>query len=211
MLLWDVDTQVDFLLPGGWLYVPGAETIIPNLARLTKLAGDMKLPLISSADAHQANDPELETYPPHCMAGTPGQEKIPETLLPNRFIVSTRQVDLPSAKDFQQIIIEKQEFDVFSNPNTGRLLQQFRPALQIVMYGVVTEICVAAAARNLLQRGHKILLVSDAIRALDHEKGAQFENELLRAGSVLITTDEAIRFVSQEAKSDESRQQHGPA
>ncbi|HEX8926845.1 MAG TPA: isochorismatase family protein [Terriglobales bacterium] len=197
MLLWDVDTQVDFLLPGGRLYVPGAEAIMPNLARLTQLARDQRLTLISSADAHQLGDPELQTYPPHCIAGTPGQEKIPETLLPNRYVVPNRAVELPSMKDFQQIVIEKQQFDVFTNPNTDKLLKQFDPAMPILMYGVVTEICVAAAARGLLQRGHKLTLVSDAIRELDQPKAQQFIDEVLHAGGHLTTTDEAVRRESQ--------------
>jgi nicotinamidase/pyrazinamidase len=198
MLLWDVDTQVDFLIPGGRLYVPGAEAIIPNLARLTLLARNMRLPLVSSADAHHPGDPELEIYEPHCMAGTPGQEKIPETLLTNRYVVPNRPLELPSLKGFQQIVIEKQEFDVFTNPNTDKLLrQQFDPALQILMYGVVTEICVAAAARNLLHRGHKITLVSDAVCGLDQAKASEFIDELLRAGGQLVTTDDAIRHVPQ--------------
>jgi nicotinamidase/pyrazinamidase len=38
MVLWNVDTQVDFLSPGGRLYVPGAERIVPNLHLLTEWA-----------------------------------------------------------------------------------------------------------------------------------------------------------------------------
>lgn len=192
MLLWDVDTQVDFLLPGGRLYVPGAEAIIPNLARLTLLARDQRLPLISSTDAHHPDDPELQTYPPHCIAGTPGQQKVPETLLANRYVISNLEAELPPLKDFQQIVIEKRQFDVFTNSSTDKLLQQFGPALEILMYGVVTEICVAAAARGLLQRGHKVTLVSDAIRELDQTKAFQLVDEVLSAGGQLIATDEAI-------------------
>ena len=29
-IFWDVDTQVDFMLPTGKLYVPGAEQIVPG-------------------------------------------------------------------------------------------------------------------------------------------------------------------------------------
>jgi len=202
MLLWDVDTQVDFLLPGGRLYVPGAEAIIPNLACLTQFARKMRLPLISSADAHHPDDPELKTYPPHCLAGTTGQKKIPETLLPNRFVIPNRPADLPPAKDFQQIIIEKQQFDVFTNPNTDTLLQQFGSKLQILMYGVVTEICVCAAARNLLRRGHKVTLISDAVRALDEAKASEFIDELLRAGGQLINTNDAVRRTSSTIRSE---------
>jgi nicotinamidase/pyrazinamidase len=190
VLLWDVDTQIDFLLPGGRLYVPGAESIIPNLARLSTYALDHHLPLISSACAHLSGDPELEIYGPHCMAGTPGQQKVQETLLPSRYVLPNRLVELPPLKAYQQIIIEKQEFDVFTNPNSDYVLQRFGSALRIVLYGVVTEICVASAARALLDRGHKVILVGDAVHALDPTKGAVFVDELLNRGGQLTTVAE---------------------
>lgn len=174
------------------MYVPGAESILRNLARLTACARDKHLPLISSACAHLPGDAEFETYGPHCLAGTPGQQKVPETLLPNRYIVPNRPVELPAIEAFQQAIIEKQEFDVFTNPNIGELLQQLGPALRIVLYGVVAEICVAAAARKLLERGHRVALVSDAVRALDAANAAGFVQEFLDRGGEVITTEEAV-------------------
>ncbi len=111
MILWAVDMQVDFLSPSGRLYIPGAERIIPNLRLLTEWALQRGCPIVSSACAHQSGDPELEIYGQHCMAGTPGQQKIPETLVANRFVVPNRPIDLPDLRRFQQIIIEKQAFD----------------------------------------------------------------------------------------------------
>ena len=37
-VFFDVDTQLDFLYPAGALYVPGAETLLPALTRLTNFA-----------------------------------------------------------------------------------------------------------------------------------------------------------------------------
>ena len=37
-IFWDVDTQADFIHPDGKHYVPGVETIVPNLARLVDAA-----------------------------------------------------------------------------------------------------------------------------------------------------------------------------
>ena len=186
LLFWDVDTQVDFLHPGGRLYVRGAENIIPNLQKLTAWAGIRGIAVVSSACAHQPGDPELATYGPHCMAGSPGQEKVPETLLPRRYVVPNKPVELPDLKSFQETIIEKQAFDVFSNPNSDRVVQQFGNGLRIVMYGLVTEICVACAANSLLERGHHEELISDAIAALDQRKAAAFLQAFMSRGGRLV-------------------------
>jgi nicotinamidase/pyrazinamidase len=187
MLLWDVDTQLDFLVPGGHLYVTGAEKIIPNLRQLTAWAGEHHRTVISSACAHQPGDPELELYGQHCIAGTSGQQKVPETLLPNRFVVPNRAIELPDLKQFQQIILEKQSFDFASNPNSERVLSQFEATTEIVLYGVATEICVASAARSLLSAGRKVLLVSDAVADLDPTNAEAFVAEFISRGGRLVS------------------------
>ena len=85
-ILWDVDTQVDFMLPDGKLYVPGAEGTIAAMRRLVEGARAAGLVHVASADDHELTDPEisaepdfLNTYPPHCLRGTRGAQKIPET------------------------------------------------------------------------------------------------------------------------------------
>ena len=77
IVLWEVDAQADFLLPGGKLYVPGAEKRIPNMRRLVESARGGKALLISSADQHSPNDPEFQRFPPHCVRGTSGAEILP--------------------------------------------------------------------------------------------------------------------------------------
>ncbi len=155
LIFWDVDTQVDFMLPEGKLYVPGAETIIPTLAKLTHWAEQHDVLVVASADAHQPGDEEFSLYPPHCLAGTPGQKKIPETSLAPQFTIPNRPgAELPDPERYQQIVIEKQKFDVFTNPNTESLLAQLGKP-EIVLYGVVTEICVSAAGQGLLDRGYQ--------------------------------------------------------
>jgi nicotinamidase/pyrazinamidase len=193
MLFWDVDNQKDFLVPGGRLYVPGAEKIIPKLYDLTVWAAAHQVPIISSACAHRRGDPELKFYGEHCMVGTPGQQKVPETLLPRRFTVPNRPLELPHVKSFQQIIIEKQHFDVFTNPNTDSLLQQFGSRLLILLYGVTTDICVAHAANALLERGHRVQLAADAVAALDEKKAAVFLESFRRRGGIMVQTWDALR------------------
>ena len=193
LIFWDVDTQVDFMLPEGKLYVSGAETIIPTLARLTNWAAQRDVLVVASTDAHQSDDEEFSLYPPHCLAGTPGQRKIPETTLSPQFTIANRPLTgLPDAWRYRQIIIEKQEFNVFTNPNTDPLLKQLGTP-EIVLYGVVTEICVSAATRGLLDRGYRVTLVEDAIQHLDQEKARSFLEELRRHGGQIVAADRWLR------------------
>src|SRR6267378_3039915 len=74
VIFWDVDTQADFMLPGGKLYVPGAEKLIPNLKRLTDAAREGRVFIIGDACTHTLDDPEFERFPPHCVRGTPGAD-----------------------------------------------------------------------------------------------------------------------------------------
>src|SRR6266851_1335561 len=117
LLFWDVDTQFDFMHPAGKLYVPGAETIISNLQRLTAIAVQHGIPIVASTDAHLETDPEFSQYPLHCLAGTPGQKKVEGTLFPHPFIIPNRKIDLPEDLGcYREIILEKQTVDVFTNP-----------------------------------------------------------------------------------------------
>ena len=51
LAFFDIDTQIDFMLPQGKLYVPGAEAIIPNLSRLMACAREHAIP--GSVEIHQ--------------------------------------------------------------------------------------------------------------------------------------------------------------
>jgi nicotinamidase/pyrazinamidase len=193
-ILWEVDAQADFMLPGGKLYVPGAEKIIPNIARLVKAAIETGTLIVSSRDAHTQNDPEFQRFPPHCIAGTPGAEIIPEGLAKDfRTIRNEASRELP--KDIlnsPQVIFEKQTLDVFDNPKAAVLVDRLPANTDYIVFGVATEYCVRLAAKGLLDRRRKVSIVKDAIEALSPEAARQALGELLSQGARLITTGETL-------------------
>lgn len=203
-IFWEVDTQADFMLPGGKLYVPGAEKLIPNLERLVGAAREGRVFLVSDADSHTPEDPEFQQWPPHCVRGTKGAEIIPETLASKFYVIPNRPgAPLPAdLSKHQQVILEKQTLDVFDNPNTEPLLERL-PAIadkdaEFVVFGVVTEYCVRFAAKGLLERGKRVAVVTDAIQTLDPAKGQQTLDELTARGARLITTDEALALLGKQ-------------
>jgi nicotinamidase/pyrazinamidase len=189
----DVDTQNDFLFPAGTLYVPGAETIVDRVSSLNQWAAAHGICVISSMDAHAKDDPEFKTWPPHCIAGTPGQGKPESTLLEKRVIVRN-QPGLPETAGAQQILIEKQALDCFTAVNLKPLLERLRVD-RYVVYGVVAEICVKFAALGLLKTGRRVEVVTDAVKELDPVKGREFFSDFAAAGGVLTT---AAAVMSQE-------------
>lgn len=198
IVFWEVDTQADFMLPGGKLYVPGAEKIIPNLKRLVNAAREGRVFLVSDACRHTRNDPEFKTFPPHCIRGTRGARIIPEGLAQTFVTVpNDAAYQLPAEiLDNQQIVIEKQTLDVFDNPHTRTIVNRLGKHAEYIIFGVVTEYCVRLAAKGLLERGRKVSLVKDAIETLKPEDGRRTLKELEALGANLITTDEALAAVS---------------
>jgi len=197
IVFWEVDAQADFMSPEGKLYVPGAEKIIPNIRRLVEAAQQTGAWLVSSVDAHAENDPEFERFPPHCVRGSPGARIIPEGLAKNPFTVpNDRSVELP--RDIfrhSQVILEKQTLDDFDNPHTSELVNRLSDETEYVVFGVATEYCVRFAVKGLLDRGRKVAIVQDAIRALVPDDGRRALEELEGLGARLTTTEKALEEI----------------
>ncbi len=185
-IFFDIDSQLDFLYPAGALYVPGAERIVPAIARLNRHAAAHGIPVISTTDAHTENDIEFQTWPHHCVAGATGQRKAESTLLERRIVLPNASVEI-AIDGAQQIIIEKQHVDVFTARNLSRVIELLA-ADRFVVYGVVTEICVLFAARGLLKYGKPVVIVTDAVETLKAENSARALAEIAAAGGTFART-----------------------
>lgn len=184
----DVDTQLDFMDPAGKLYVPRAEEIVPQLVQLMAFARTRNIPVLSSADAHAPDDPEFEIWPPHCVAGSPGQQRIKETSLPGVLTMPMRSRPfIPPEKWPPQIIIEKDVYGTSANPNFDAILEALGPRCYVV-FGVATEYCVRADVLALRERGKPVQLVTDAIKAIKEEDGRKAIDEMIAAGAQLVAT-----------------------
>ena len=198
-ILWDVDTQFDFMLPVGKLYVPGAEETVPAMKRLVDAARAAGIVHVASADDHELTDAEISTepdfvttYPPHCLRGTRGARKIPETDQEDPVPLALEPVP-DRYLEGREFLLLKKNFDVFTNPHTERLLERLDPD-EIVVFGVATDVCDDAAIRGFLARGLKVRFVEDAARGLNddrvaistaswREQGVEFTNAEVIAGT----------------------------
>jgi len=197
-IFWEVDVQADFMLPGGKLYVPGAEKLLPNIRKLTDAARRGEVFLVSHGCFHPANDPEFKQFPPHCLKGTAGAEFVPEALAEN-FVRVENDAKANLAEDlskYQQIILEKQTLDVFESRHADELVERLGNAAEFVVFGVVTEYCVSLAVKGLLKRNRRVAVVRDAIETLAPESGEKTLAELRSLGARVVTTDEVLAQVA---------------
>jgi nicotinamidase/pyrazinamidase len=188
-VFFDIDTQIDFMVPAGALYVPGAERLIPAIAELNRYAARKGIPVVSSMDAHGEDDPEFRTWPAHCVAGTVGQLKAPETMLESPVVVPDAPARVPVGAP--QILLEKTKLDLFTNPNIGALLEALGGE-EYVVYGVVTEYCVRCAAMGLLGSGKPVTLVADAIQTLKAADSDATIGEFTARGGRLATVSQIV-------------------
>ena len=206
-IFWDVDTQHDFIIPDGKLYIHGAEAILSNLEALTGFAREKEVPLLGSVDYHSLQDPEIsdrpdfrETYPPHCLVDSPGQAKVPATSPKDALWIDSRPDDKEALKrqvrqhlcKGGEVFFRKQRFDVFSNPNVDTVLEAVR-ADRIVVYGVALDVCNRFAVEGLLaRRRYRVALVHDATRAIRPEEGDRLVQDWASRGVSILTTDQVI-------------------
>jgi nicotinamidase/pyrazinamidase len=184
----DIDTQRDFLDPGGALYVPGSVEILPNLRRLTDFAIDHKIPILATACSHHPDDPELTVFPAHCIAHTPGQARVPATARPFSVILDVEERlsgELPP-----HLTLHKRELNVFSRADTEELVARYnRDSPTWVVYGVATDYCVREAVDELMQRHFKVAIVVDAIHAIDRSAEASLLSKFARGGALMTLTE----------------------
>jgi nicotinamidase/pyrazinamidase len=176
-VLWDVDTQVDFVRADGKLAVPGAEAALTAMARVVEWARAEGIPHVASADDHELTDAEISeepdferTYPPHCLRGTRGAGKVPETEQADPVPLALTEVPDRFIRG-REFLLLKKSFDVFTNPNADRLLALLDPDA-VVLFGVATDVCNDAAVNGLLERGRSVTFVEDASRGLDEGRTA---------------------------------------
>lgn len=204
LLFWDVDTQHDFMRADGKLYVPDSEAILGELRTLTDFAHRQGIRILASVDDHLVTDPEISetpdwvaTYPPHCMRGTPGQRKVPETTLRHPMVITSEAQDparLAAAVRTHEgdLLVTKHTVDSFTNPNLVPIVRALEPAA-VVLYGVATDVCNHYAVEGILGHfpGIRLAVVTDAMRAISVANGEALLLNWASRGVRLITTAEA--------------------
>ncbi len=208
-IVWNVDTQIDFMNDDGTLSVPNARNIVGNLSSIFKSAVSNGVRILGSADEHTDASAEFEknggVFPPHCVRYTKGQLNIPETFLGKgntgiaRWHESYAEAQLAAIFSKKQVILTKDDNDVFTSPHIAGLLKTVPKGAEIYLTGVATEYCDACALRGLVKYSAengmewKISVVADAIKEITEEGRIAAFEEFRKLGISFVKTADVIR------------------
>jgi len=194
----DVDTQRDFMEPGGAMHSEGAERFTPRILQLMACAMETGMPVISTVDAHPPDDAEFESHPPHGVVGSRGAEKVEGTVLEGAVRLTSEPGQQISSPPPAQVIVEKQTLDAFRNPNLAPLISTIYGRTAVI-FGTAIDCCVKDMCVKLRARGLPCRVVTDACPAIDEGRRAASEREIIESGALIVKTDEIIAQVRARA------------
>jgi len=174
-----VDVQADFL-PGGRLAVPEGDAVVPALNGYLALARRKGLRVFASRDWHPPNHCSFRAqggpWPEHCVAGTPGAAFAPSLELPSDAFIISKAVAAGS-----------DAYSGFAGTDLERQLRALRVE-RLLVGGLATDYCVLNTVRDARKAGFEVLLLQDAIRAVNVKPGdgEHAEREMREVGAVPV-------------------------
>jgi nicotinamidase/pyrazinamidase len=167
------------------------------MARLVEWARREGIPHVASVDDHELTDVEIseapdyaDTFPPHCLRGTRGAEKIAQTVQLDPVPLGATEVPDRWLRG-REFLLLKKHFDVFTNPNTERVLDLLAPD-EVVLFGVATDICNDAAIKGLRARGYDVTFVENASCGIDDERSRACIVDWRGGGVRIATVDDVV-------------------
>ncbi len=192
-VLLDINTQCDFLLPRGALPVANRAEVLPNIHRVMRWGRIGGIPIVSTLEAHRPGE-ATNGLPPHCVDHSPGQRKLPFTLMASRMLIcgdNTSDLPLELFRKYQQVVFTKRDRDLLSNPKADRLLNLIRPTY-FAVFGALTERCVKIATLGLISRRQRVAVVRDACGHWSSADGELALRQMAAKGAFIVTTEELV-------------------
>ncbi len=157
-----VHVQNDFL-PGGALAVPGGDEVIEPINSYIQQFTRRQLPVFATRDWHPQQHCSFREHggpwPAHCVAGTHGAKFSPRLQLPQDVHVISQATQA-----------ESEAYSGFQGTDLARQLRDLG-CTRLFVGGLATEYCVRATVLDARLAGLEVVVLAEAIRALDAQPG----------------------------------------
>lgn len=177
-----VDLQRDFL-PGGALGVRDGDAVVPLLNRCIAAAHRRGVPVVATRDWHPADHCSFRAqggpWPVHCVAHTPGAAFSPDLDLPEDAML-VHKATRP----------DEEAYSTFQGTGLAQRLRALG-VRRVVIGGLATDYCVRSSALDALAEGFDVVVLEDAVRAVDVQPGdgARALAQVQAAGATLAHSE----------------------
>ncbi|MHA2140184.1 MAG: cysteine hydrolase family protein [Candidatus Thorarchaeota archaeon] len=138
-----IDMLNDFVEENGALVVPGAKDLVPILSKILDKARQQSLTVLYMTDNHMPDDDEFKVWPKHSVAGTEGAQVVDE-LAPSE----------------GEKVIPKRRYSSFFGTDLDLTLRE-AGITDLILMGVLTDICVMYTSADASARGYNVYVVAD--------------------------------------------------
>jgi nicotinamidase-related amidase len=178
MALMVIDMQVFFCSPGAPAYMDAVPAILSNVKKLIEQFRIWNRPLIFTRHVHRADGSDAGImkwwWQDMCVEGTPESEIHPElTPLPN------------------ELVVTKHRYSAFYNTDLEILLRG-KGITELVITGVMTNMCCETTTRDAYMRDMKIQFVADATATSNEDMHLASLLNLALGFANITTTNELI-------------------
>jgi nicotinamidase/pyrazinamidase len=173
-----VDVQNDFC-PGGALAVPEGDTVVPVINNLMPRFDHVLATQDFHPPGHSSFVEQGGPWPVHCVQGTNGAALHPD--LNEGSLDEIVQKGTDPATD---------GYSGFAGTDLAQRLRD-RGIRRVFVTGLATDYCVRATAVEAIEQGFDVVVLTDAIRAVDVDAGdgERALAEMEQAGANLLTSD----------------------
>ena len=133
---------------------------------------------------------------PHCVEGSLGERKLPRTLLPRRLNLGLgTNTDVPKYlfEQYQQVIFEKRNPDIFHHARAERLLSELPTSLTFVLCGAGVAQGIKQAVIGLRSRGFGVVVAEDAVLSLDDPLAEMSWLQMMAKSAQVLPTAQVVR------------------
>jgi Amidases related to nicotinamidase len=183
-----IDVQNDFT-EGGALGVDGGAAVAEGVTDYLRAHRDSYDLVVASRDWHDgdndngghfaAGDPDyVDTWPRHCVAGTPGAEYHPALDVSHVDVHVKKGQGVPAYSIFE------------GTTDDGRELIELLDEMGVDVVhvaGIATDYCVLASARDALDAGRQVAVLTDLVAGVAPDSSTAALAELAEAGAELLS------------------------
>jgi len=188
--LFIIDVQNDFT-EGGSLGVDGGAAVATGISALMARHPHRYSHVFASRDWHDGDndngghispDPDyVDTWPSHCIAGTPGAEYHPD--------LDTSSVDVHVRKGQGRPAYSIFEGTTDDGATVASALDELG-VTDVDIAGIATDYCVRASALDAIAAGRRVRVLADLVAGVAADSSAAALIELEAAGAEIVETNE---------------------